>query len=85
MREPPRDERDLGAGQGKKREGHKVTGHGKEAGTRYGAQRREAEAGGWSVWVTSRWTALYAGRGGGERVQEIGDTRKNATDWEVVG
>ena len=42
-------------------------------------QSRAAEADGW-VGTTSRWTAFHAGRGGGEQVQEIGDTRTNATD-----
>ena len=85
MREPPRDERDLGAGQGKKREGHTVTGHGTEAGTWCREQIQEAKARGWWVWVTSSWTELYAWRGGGKRVQEIGATRNNATDQEAVG
>ena len=40
----------------------------------------DAEAGGWQVRATSKWTALCAGRGGGEWVQVIGETTTNATD-----
>ena len=32
------------------------------------------------VWVMSKWTALCAGRGGGEWVQDIGAKGTNATD-----
>ena len=35
--------------------------------------------------MTSMWTALCDGRGGGEHVQERGDTRKNATGGRKVG
>ena len=62
------------------RGGGTVTGHGTEEGMLCRAQRHEAKDGGWWVWVTSRWTALCDGRGGGERVQDIGDTRTNSTD-----
>ena len=65
--------------------GGTVTGHGAESGTWCWAQRHEAEDGGWWVRVTSRWKALCAGRGGEERVQEIGDTRTNDTDGGAVG
>ena len=34
----------------------------------------------WYVRAASRWTALRAGRGGGDRVQERGATTTNATD-----
>ena len=40
---------------------HTVTVHGTDTGTRCRAQRQEAEAGRWWVWVTSRWTALCDG------------------------
>ena len=35
--------------------------------------------------MTSRWTALCSRRGGEELVQEIWDTRTNATDGGAVG
>ena len=44
-----------------------------DAGTWRGVQRRAAEAGGWRVREASRWAAICAGRGGGERVQNIVD------------
>ena len=50
-----------------------------DASMRRGVQRRAVEAGRRQVRVTSRWTALRAGRGGGERVQEKGDKTSNAT------
>ena len=31
-------------------------------------KRQAAEAGGWQVWATSRWTVLRFGKGGGEWV-----------------
>ena len=65
--------------------GRKVTGHGAESGTQCRLQRQEAKAGGWWVWVMSRWKAIYSGRGGGERVKERGYTRKNYNDQEAVG
>ena len=48
-------------------------------------QRRVAEAGGRRVQAMSRWLALCAGIGGGERVQERGDMETNATDGGAVG
>ena len=56
---------DLRAGQGRKIGGRTVTGHGTETGMGCGSQRQEAEAGGWRVWVTSRWATTFSGRGGG--------------------
>ena len=46
---------------------------------RSGAQRRAAEAGWWRVRATSGWTALCAGKGDGERVQDRGAKKMNAT------
>ena len=51
-----------------------------DSGTRRGVQRRASEASGWRVLATSRWTALCAGRGSGEIVQEKVDTTETATD-----
>ena len=89
---PPGANRDQGVRGEKRGVGSIVTGHGAEAGMCCGAQRQELEAGGWWVvgvgwWVkvTSRCTALCARRGGGDRVQERGDTRTNSTDLKAVG
>ena len=60
----------------------------------HGNRRRHAERGagmrvrGWRegrVQMTSRWTALRSGRGGGERVHERGYTTENTTDGGAVG
>ena len=64
--EPPGADRELGAGRGQKKGGANV--HGKRQHMQTcdaGAQRREAEAGGWWVWETSRFTEFRTGKGGG--------------------
>ena len=50
-----------------------------DVGTRSELQRRAAEAGGWRVWATFRWTALCARRRGGDRVQARGTLATEAT------
>ena len=45
---------------------------------------RQRLAGG-RVWKKPRWTAFHAGRGGGERVRQRGDTAKNGYCWGAVG
>ena len=44
---PPGADRDLGAGQGRQRGGVQSWDTAADSGTRHGAQRRAAEAGGW--------------------------------------
>ena len=75
---------DLIAGQGRKRGVERVQEMASDAGTWRGTQIQAAEAGGWRVGTKSKWMAFWAGRGGGERVQDRGDTTTNATDGGVV-
>ena len=67
MKNPPRADRDLGAGQGRQRGERTGTGTAEDVGTWRGAQGRAVEAGGWWVRETPRWVALRTRRGGGER------------------
>ena len=57
-----------------------------DAGTWRGAQSRAAEAGGWRVCTSSRWTEFCARRGSGERVQHIEVMQQQTvTDEGAVG
>ena len=50
-----------------------------DAGTRHGAKKPSAEAGGERIWMTSRWTELCVGRGRGDWVRQISVQREMAT------
>ena len=81
---PPRADRDLGAGRGRKRGEQTGTGKAADAGTWRGSQGRAAEAGGRQVRVMSRWVAFRAGGGGGERVKVGRDSNRNSYVWVEV-
>ena len=63
--------RDLGTGRGPQRGGGGTQSWETaiDVGTRRRDQRRAAEADGWQVRAASKWAALCARRGGGEREQ----------------
>ena len=69
---PPEDDRDLGAGRGRKRWGRTGAGLMADAGTWRGLQGRAEEARVWRVRETPRWAALRTGRGVGEQVKQEG-------------
>ena len=73
----PGEYRDLGAGQGRQREGRADVGTTAGAGTQHRVQRRVVEAIRWRLWETSIWTAHRASRVGGERVWQIGAATTN--------
>ena len=52
---------------------------------RHTARVEETSGRGWQVRSMSNFKVILEGRGGGKRVQEIGDTRRNVTDRGAVG
>ena len=81
MGEPPRANRDLGAGRGQQRGKQTGTGMAADAGTWRVMQGKAAEAGGRRVWEESRWAALCTGRGGEERVKIERSSKRNGYGW----
>ena len=51
---------------------------------RHAVRVEETRGRGWRVWSMSSFKVILEGVGGGERVQEIGDTRRNVTDRGAV-
>ena len=78
---PPGDDRDLGAVQGRQRGERTVKGNG---GIRRNvAQGAGTSGGGWRVRGTSRWAEFFTRRRGGEKVKNERASTRNGYGWGV--